>query len=172
MAAETEAARQSPDDGDIGGTGGWAGAGRTGAWADATSSEEEAAAAAEEAPAAEPSPEATGGWGAWSWWSSGWDGAQPSAAGSADGWSQPAEGAGGSGGWSRSAAGSGDPWTGGSHSSAAGSAEREPWYRPGQGTQRCSICCVAWAPARCKFNACLGCCPKQEGDIICMRHVF
>ena len=37
---------------------------------------------------------------------------------------------------------------------------------------RCCTCYVGWAPLGCKFDACLGCCPKERGGITCHRHLF
>lgn len=37
---------------------------------------------------------------------------------------------------------------------------------------RCRFCNRGMAPPGCKFDACLGCCPKDDGSMICHRHMF
>ena len=169
--AATEATEQN-----VGDTGGWNGAGRAAKWADATSSSEEVgpeggadatlSSEGEEKAKAEPN---------YSWGKAGWDNHN---------WSQSAAGSGpaeaASGGWNgRSDWSNWSPSGGSGGTGAAGSSSepwtpaRQPWYRPGNGGPlQCRSCHDRWAPCQCKFGMCLGCCPKQQAGVSCLRHMF
>ena len=89
---------------------------------------------------------------------------------------QDAPSAGGSASWS---------WTKGSWQEApeAGGWARatfatpppvNPWGSSGGRpiSLRCRFCNRRWSPDGCKFDACLGCCPKEDGSTTCLRHSF